>query len=142
MKTQCFALAALLMSSTATFAGVCGPDRDTDIPVMEASKAAFLNADYRKFVELGGDYFPDLDSNFNNYFGQIQVVFPNGFERCETVLQRREAPGFNQDLTFYFPKGSPAPLALLLVSVTVGGEERLIEFTYNTSISEVVDDLN
>ena len=141
MKTLIHALAALLASSSVTFAGVCGPDRDDDILVMEASKAAFLAADYRKFVEIGGNYFPDLESNFNNYFGQIQVVFPNGFDRCVTILQRREAPGFHQDVVFFYPKGFDAPVTLHLVAAQVGEGFRLIEFTYNTNISDVLDGL-
>ena len=142
MKTLTSCACAAILSSSTAYAGVCGPDREADLPLLERAKAAFLASEYREFVGIAGDYFPDLDQNFNNYFGQLQVVFPNGFDRCETVLQRREAPGFNQDLVFFFPNGSPAPIALLLVSVTIEGEERLIEFTYNTSISDVVDDLN
>lgn len=125
----------------AAHAGPCGPQQDEDIVLFEAAKAAFLAADYEKFVELAGDYFPDLESNFDNYFGQIQVVFPNGFDSCATVLQRREEPGFYQDLVFYFPAGSKAPMALLLVAARVDGEIKLVEFNYNTSISDVLSDL-
>lgn len=138
MKT----LTALAMiAANAAHAGPCGPDRSEDIPLLEEAKAAFLVAEFETFVDIAGPYFPDLKDNFNDYFGQIQVVFPNGFDSCHTVLQRREAPGFHQDLIFYFPAGSPAPMALLLIATEVGGETKLVEFTYNTSISAVLDDL-
>lgn len=130
-----------LMSATSVQAGVCGDDQDADLALFEEAKAAFLAADYEAFVDLAGPYFPDLKQNFSDYFGQIQVVFPNAFDRCQTVLQRRESPGFYQDLVFYFPKGSDAPMALLLVAAEVDGVPRLIEFTYNTSLSEVMTDL-
>ena len=32
-------------------------------------------------------------------------------------------------------------MALLLIAADVGGETKLIEFTYNTSISSVLDEL-
>ncbi|NND22436.1 MAG: hypothetical protein HKN18_16215 [Silicimonas sp.] len=140
MRTLIHALVALIIP-TATLAGACGPDQDADIGLIEDAKAAFLDADYRKFVTIAGPYFPDLEQNFDDYFGQIQVVFPNGFDRCATILQRRESPGFHQDLVFYFPAGSPAPMALLLIAAKVDGEMQLVEFTYNTSISDVLDDL-
>lgn len=135
-----FALVLSLLAGPVA-AGPCGPALDHDIVLLEAAKAAFLAADYTKFAEMAGDYFPDLETNFDNYFGQIQVVFPNGYDRCQTVLQRREDPGFYQDLVFYFPKGSDAPMALLLIAAKVGSDIRLIEFTYNTSISAVLDEL-
>lgn len=133
--------AAIAAFSTPANAGPCGADLTGDIPLFEEAKAAFLAADYKSFVDIAGPYFPDLESNFDDYFGQIQVVFPNGFDSCATVLQRREEPGFLQDLVFYFPAGSPAPMALLLIATEVDGQYRLIEFTYNTSISAVLDDL-
>jgi len=132
---------ALLAGTSAATAGPCGPDRDTDIPVFEEAKAAFLATEYETFADIAGAYFPDIKTNFDTYFGQIQVVFPNGYESCQTILQRRESPGFHQELVFYFPRGHDAPMALLLIAADVGGKARLIEFTYNTSISAVLDEL-
>lgn len=136
-------LCALLMTLAAGHAdaAACGPDADADIPELEALKSAFLAADYRQFAELAGPYFPDLVENLNGYFGQMMVVFPNPFPSCETVLQRREDPGFYQDVVFYYPAGAQAPVALLLVAVRAKGEVRLVEFTFNTAISDVLSDI-
>lgn len=133
--------AAAFCATGKSYAAVCGPDTPGDIPYLETLKSAFLDADYRRFAELAGPYFPDLMENLNGYFGQMMVVFPNRFPSCETVLQRREEPGFFQDVVFYYPAGSPAPVALLLVAVKAQGEVRLIEFTFNSSISEVLSDI-
>lgn len=132
---------ALAVTAPAALAGTCGPDGDADVALFEEAKAAILAADYRTFADLAGPYFSDLRDNFDSYFGQIQVAFPHPFERCATVLQRREEPGFLQELIFYFPKGSEAPLALILIAADVGGEVNLIEFNMNTSLSEVLGDL-
>lgn len=136
-----FLSALALVTAQAASAGTCGPDAAEDIPLLEEAKAAFLAAEYQTFSDLAGPYFPDLKDNFDAYFGQIQVVFPNGYDSCHTILQRREKPGLSQDLVFYFPAGSEAPMALLLIAAEVDGETKLVEFTYNTSISEVLDGL-
>ncbi|MCG6884477.1 MAG: hypothetical protein LJE62_12055 [Silicimonas sp.] len=122
-------------------AGVCGPDRDTDIDVFEQAKAAFFDTDYREFSRILGDFFPDLDARYDSLFGGLERAIPEGYDRCETVLQRREAPGFHQEMIFYFPKGSPAPMALLLIAAEVDGKTRMVEFNYNTSLSEVFSEL-
>ncbi len=137
---KCLTLLFSLLASPA-LADICGPNKDTDLAVLEEAKAAFLATEYERFADIAGNYFPDVKTNFDQYFGQIQVVFPNGYDRCETVLQRREAPGFYQDLVFYFPKGSDAPMALLLIAARVDGEIKMIEFSYNTSISAVLEEL-
>ena len=134
-------VALLCSAGGGASAAVCGPDRAQDIPYLEDLKAAFLKADYRGFAELAGPYFPDLVERLNDYFGQVMVVFPNGFTSCETILQRREAPGFHQELVFLYPSGSPAPVALLIVAAEARGEIRLVEFNFNTSISDVLSDL-
>lgn len=135
-----YALAtALIIVASNVQAGACGPDASDDIASFETAKEAFLQADYETFFNGMGPYFPGTD--YAETFGQVRVVFPNPYKRCRTVLQRREKPGFYQDLVLYFPAGSDAPLALLLVGAEVDGQVNLIEFTFNTSISDVLDSL-
>ena len=119
MKTL-LAIAAAVLPGLA-LAGVCGPDREADIEVFEQAKAAFFDTDYRTFADIAGDFFPGIDARYDSLFGQLERAIPDGYDRCETVLQRREAPGFHQELIFYFPKGSPAPMALLLIAAEWAG---------------------
>ena len=133
-------LAAAILQAGAAWA--CAPQSDADIPYLEGLKDAFLEADYVEFAREMGPFFPDMDRQFEGLFGPIQNVFPDGFVRCRTVLQRREAPGFYQDLVLYYPVSSPeTPLALLLVAVDPGDGIKLLEFNYNTSISVVLSEL-
>ena len=135
-----FTLAAILAGSQG-IGGTCGPDNADDIPYLEDLKADFLNADYAEFAKRAGPYFPDLAENARDYFGQVMVVFPSPFPACATILQRREDPGFYQDLVFYFPAGSSAPVALLLIAARAEDKVHLIEFTFDTSISDVLEDI-
>ena len=131
--------AALGMFASQGQADPCAPNTSDDIASFEAAKAAFLRADYEGVFNSMGPYFPGTD--YDQTFGQVRVVFPMPFKHCRTVLQRREKPGFLQELVFYFPAGSEAPLALLLIGAEVDGQVNLIEFSFNTNISDVLDNL-
>lgn len=141
MKQHIAALALSALIATPALAGTCGPDRDEDIALMETAKAALLNADYRSFASIAGAYFSDLEENYDGYFGPLETTFPDGYDRCVTILQRRESPAFAQDLMLFFPKGYDAPMAVLLIVADVEGTTRMIEFSYNTNISGVLDEL-
>ena len=141
MKPLFVTLACASFFAAPAFAGTCGPDQDDDVALLETAKAALLNADYRSFVNVAGPYFSDLEENYDSFFGPLETTFPDGFDRCVTVLQRRENPSFAQDLIFFFPKGYETPMAVLLISADVEGATKMIEFTYNTNISDVLDEL-
>lgn len=132
---------AALLPVTAA-AQSCEPSTDADIPVFEAAKTAFLRTDYRAFANLADDYIPNMSEQFDALFGPLSVFEPQGYDRCRTILQRRESPSFIQELVFYFPRGSDVPLALHLVGAEVDGEVRMLEFTYNSSISAVLNELH
>jgi len=136
-----FIAAAFCFLANSALAGPCGNPTEADIPLFEEAKTAFLASDFKQFAELAGPYFLDLKEDPDSLFGPLMNVLPGGFDRCVTVLQRREAPGFNQDLVLYFPRGLEGPIALLMIAVIVDGEPRLIEFNYNTNVSGVLEEL-
>lgn len=140
MKLALSTLAGLAFS--ASMATACEPTGPDDIPLIETLKDAFFASDYVTFAQRMGPFFPQIDQQFDGLFGPLQDVFPEGFVRCETVLQRREAPGFYQDLVLMYPKSSPeTPLALLLIAVDPGDGIKLLEFNYNTNVSVVLGEL-
>ncbi len=133
---------ALLLVPVSGAAQSCDPSTDVDIPVFEAAKTAFLKTDYRAFAGLVDDYIPNMDAQFEGLFGPLDVFEPRGFDRCRTVLQRREDPSFAQEIVLFFPRGGDTPLALHIAGAQVDGEFRVLEFTYNTSVSAVMDKLH
>ena len=134
------ACAALLPISAS--AQSCAPSTADDIPAFEAAKTAFLKTDYRAFASLVDDYIPNMNQQFDGLFGPLDAFEPQGYDRCRTILQRREAPSFVQEIVFYYPKGRDSPLALHLVGAEVDGAMRILEFTYNASLSAVLDGLH
>ncbi len=139
-KSLSFAAAAFIAGKSA-LAGPCENSTAADILLLENAKMAFLASDYDEFAVIAGPYFPDLQADPDSLFGALKNALPGGFDRCVTVLQRRESPGFHQDLVLYFPRGFEVPIALLLIAVVVDGEPRLIEFNYNTNVSGVLEEL-
>lgn len=135
------AVTILTLLASPAIAGICGDDSDADIALFETAKSALLNADYRSFSRIAGAYFADIEDSYDDYFGPLEQTFPEGFDRCETILQRREKPGFFQDLILYFPAGYETPMAVLLIGAEVEGQTRMIEFNYNTNISRVLEEL-
>ena len=136
------ALACATLLPAAASAQSCTPSTAADIPAFEAAKTAFLKTDYRAFANLVDDYIPNMNAQFDTLFGPLDVFEPQGYDRCRTILQRREDPSFMQEIVFFFPKGSDIPLALHLVGAEVDGAVRVLEFTYNSSISVVLDGLH
>ena len=136
------ALACATLLPAAASAQSCTPSTAADIPAFEAAKTAFLKTDYRAFANLVDDYIPNMNAQFDALFGPLEVFEPQGYDRCRTILQRREDPSFLQEIVFFFPKGSDIPLALHLVGAEVDGAVRVLEFTYNSSISVVLDGLH
>ncbi|MFQ1699289.1 hypothetical protein ACJ5NV_01705 [Loktanella agnita] len=136
------ALTCAALLPIAAAAQSCEPSTDADIATFEAAKTAFLRTDYRAFANLVDDYIPNMDAEYERLFGPLSVFEPRGFDRCRTILQRREEPSFIQEVVFYFPKGSDVPLALHLVGAEVDGQVRMLEFTYNSSISAILNELH
>ena len=136
------AIACATLLPAAALAQSCTPSTAADIPAFEAAKTAFLKTDYRAFANLVDDYIPNMNAQFDTLFGPLDVFEPQGYDRCRTILQRREDPSFMQEIVFFFPKGSDIPLALHLVGAEVDGAVRVLEFTYNSSISVVLDGLH
>ncbi len=132
---------AFLLAPVAAAAQSCDPSTDADIPLFEAAKTAFFKTDYRAFAGLVDDYIPNMDAQFDALFGPLEVFEPRGFDRCRTVLQRREDPSFAQDMVLFFPRGGTTPMALHIVGAEVDGEMRVLEFSYNSAISAVLDGL-
>ena len=134
-------VAGMGFATNAALAAPCDNSTAADIKLFEDAKLAFLASDFGKFADVAQPYFPDLKRDPDSLFGALKNALPGGFDRCVTVLQRREAPRFHQHLVLYFPRGLEVPIALLLIAVVVDGEPRLIEFNYNTNVSGVLEEL-
>ncbi|MEL6573078.1 MAG: hypothetical protein AAFQ64_15545 [Pseudomonadota bacterium] len=134
---------ALVAGPSALHAAACGPDRDADIPIFEDLKSLFIEGDYAGYIDKLGPLYRSSVSDLNQQMVQFGQVFPNGFDVCETVLQRREAPGFSQDIIVFSMKDSPDELvAMHLVGIRVAGKFTVASFNFNTDLGLVFGGLH
>lgn len=119
----------------------CPPEGLPAVPTFETAKAQFLTGDYKAFLDTASAYIPDAASKYDSLFGQLAKALPNGFDHCLTVVQRRDPPGLVQEVVFYYPPGLDAPLSLYLMGAEVDGTVKILEFTYDTTLGNVMDKL-
>lgn len=132
---------AFCLSASVANAQSCTGENLVIIPEMEAAKNAFFAGSYDRFIGLMGPNFPGLSDRSGELFDPLKRIVSGAYEACHTVLQRHEAPGFYQDLTMYYDDEVEGPVTVLLVGADFDGEFRFLEFTYNSSISAVLDSL-
>ena len=94
------------------------------LPVLEAAKAALLKGKYHEFYRLATPYVPDARSQYPALMGRLAELFPNGFPRCSTVLQRRDVGGMVQEITmFAIEPPDTGMISIILTAVPFDDEE-------------------
>lgn len=112
------------------------------VPVLETAKAAFLAGKYHEFYRVATPYVPDARAKYPELMGPLAELFPDGFPRCATVLQRRDAGGMVQEITMF---GMEPPrtgmVSIILTAVPFNDEPEIISFVFNSAIGPVLDEL-
>lgn len=108
---------------------------------MEAAKDAFFERNYEQLAGILGAAFPVPSDQAAALFAPLESVIGGDFSRCQTILQRHEAPGFYQDVVLYYSEKLGAPIALLLTAADFDGELYFLRVTTNTSIGKVLEKL-
>jgi hypothetical protein len=136
---------ALLLSCMASqgctqTAPACAFTGPTVFPELETAKAAFLAGDYAGFVALAGVMMPNVDGGA--LMAGITEAVPDGFATCTTVIQREDVGGFVQEVSLYqLPEGQ-GPISLYLQSALVDGKRVILQFTFDSALSAVLEKLH
>ena len=69
--------------------------------------------------------------------GAMERTFPQGLPSCASVVLRREAPGYAQEVALFDTGG--VPLALYLEAALLNGEMTIMSFQYALSPSDMLD---
>ena len=136
------ALAAFCLSAPAMAQEpVCAMADAVPVPELEPAKQAFLTGEFDDFLTLATPLMKSSRESLEEPIARMKEHFPDGFESCQTILQRRDAGGFVQEIsTFDFP-GSDFPMSLILQAAPVRGELGIVSFTFNTKIGGVLGEL-
>lgn len=112
------------------------------VPVLETAKAAFLAGKYQEFYRVATPYVPEARAKYPELMGPLIALFPDGFPRCATVLQRRDAGGMVQEVTmFEVTPPQTGMVSMILTAVPFNDEAEIISFVFNSAIGPVLDEL-
>ena len=133
----CLALPTALHAQTLCEMGGAEPE-----PTFEPAKAAFLAGDFDAFAELTTSMMPAGPAVFGDAIGQLKGLFPNGFESCQTIVQRRDVGGLVQEVTTFNIAGSNSgPMSIYLLAAPVRGDMQISSINFTTTMNDVLDSL-
>lgn len=110
-------------------------------PEVEAAKTQFLKSDHEAFIDTLRVSMGDNADALVRPMEQLSIVFPNGFDRCQTIVQRVDRGGMVQDVTVFEDDNSPFPIALYLLAFPAGDRMVIGFMNFNTEMGEVLDEL-
>ncbi|AGT09638.1 hypothetical protein [Paracoccus aminophilus] len=115
------------------------------LPVLEKAKAAILAGDYSGFYRETENVFPQGEAPEKAAIGPLQTGSPKGFDSCSTILRRTDPGGMVQEITLYTGLNksgrSDEVAAFYLVTAPLNGETKIIVFSYNGQIAELLGEL-
>jgi hypothetical protein len=117
----------------------CAFTGPTIFPELEAVEAAFLTGDYAGFAALIRASIPSLDEAAITS-GVAQAV-PGGFESCTTVIQREDVGGLVQEVTLFELPDGKGTISLYLQSALVKGERKITQFSFDGTLTAVLEKL-
>lgn len=141
IKTVLTAAAFATLACTAQAQSVCQMDGAVPVPLFERAKAAFLREDYDLFADITTEMMGPNGAALDAPLKQLVDFAPNGYDTCQTIVQRRDAGGMIQEVTTYTLKGQDFPLAIYLLAIPIRGELKVGYVGFNSSLVEVLKNL-
>lgn len=132
-------LSCLATQACAQTAPACDFTGPTVFPEMEATKAAFLAGDFDKFLALSTADMPNAPDA--SVMKSLVDLVPDGFASCTTIVQREDVGGFVQEVSLFELPDGQGPISLYIRSALVDGQRRILQFTFNSTMSTVLDEL-
>ncbi|MEO0389442.1 MAG: hypothetical protein AAF218_00735 [Pseudomonadota bacterium] len=135
-------LAAALSLPAPLFAqSVCAMGGAPVEPAFETAKSAFLSGNFDAFARATTVLMPKGPAAFGDSMQRLKELFPEGFEGCQTVAQRRDAGGMVQEVTTFNIAGALGPMSLYLLAAPLRGEMKISYVYFNTTMNDVFDRL-
>ena len=132
---------AFVLPGTAMAQTVCDMGGAAPVPVLETAKASFLSGDFETFARTTTKLMPQGPAAFGEGTSQLMGLFPDGFESCQTVAQRRDVGGMVQEVSTFNIAGQSSPMSLNLLAMPIRGEMQISLITFNTRMGAVLEEL-
>jgi hypothetical protein len=136
------ALLAAMIASPAIAAPVCEMRDAEPLPLFEAAKAAFLKEDFKAFLDVSTKMMPEKREQLEAPLAKLKQLVPSGFDRCATILQRRDKGGLVQEISTFEMSGKPFPISLYLQAAPVRGTLQITSLSYNSVLDDVLANLH
>jgi hypothetical protein len=139
MKRISPALAILtaITPGPAAWAQGCPPADGKTIALVEELNQRLLDEDFLGFAQ---QIEAAMGMNIRGGIESISKTYTGGFDACTTVLQRSDTGGMVQAVVMY--RGAVGPLFGFFRTVEAEGATRLVSFSLNGSIDEVMAKLH
>ncbi|MBU2983539.1 hypothetical protein KO498_17160 [Lentibacter algarum] len=134
-----FALA--VFCSPAFAAPVCEMGGAEPVELLETAKAEFLRGDFQAFKDITTEIMGTASEKLEKPIAQLEGLFPDGFESCQTIVQRRDSGGMVQEVTTFNIKGQDFPMSVYLLAAPIRGELKVGYLNFNTTMTEVLKSL-
>jgi hypothetical protein len=132
-------LCCLASPGAAQITPACAFTGPTVFPEMEAAKAAFLAGDYPGFFTLVGELMPNTDGTA--LMAELAASVPDGFASCTTIAQREDVGGLVQEVTLFSLSDGQGYIGLYMQSALADGRRLVLQFSFNSTLTAVLDDL-
>ncbi len=137
------AIALALVAGPAFAEPLCEMGGAEPVETLEVAKKKFLDGDFKGFSDYATASMGQAASRaLEKPVTQLEGLFPNGFESCQTIVQRSENGGMVQELTTFNVKGLDFPMSLYLLAAPTRGEMKISFLNFNTTLTEVLKSLH
>lgn len=135
------ALFSAVLAGAAMAEPICEMRGAEEVPALEAAKAEFLKGDFSEFSNVATEIMGNARNQLKEPLERMGVLFPDGFESCAVVLQRRETGGMIQEVSTFVIKDQEFPMSLYLLAIPIRGEWKIAYLNFNSTLSDVLSSL-
>lgn len=124
-----------LLAGQAHAAG-CAPEGGIEIAKIEAMNQMVLDMDFDGFARAIKD---EVGIDIADGVKSVADIFTEGFVSCATIAQRKDLGGMVQNVVMFEAK--VGPLFGYWLATPSGGDYKVVSFSLNTDLDEVMANL-
>ncbi len=136
------ALILSMAAAPAWAAPVCEMGGAEPVGIFEQAKQSFLHREFDDFVEVAAAIMPKKAADaVTQELQKLDGMLPEGFDSCQTIVQRRDAGGMVQEVITFNVRGKDFPISLYLQGTPVRGKMIVSYLSFHTTMSNVLEQL-
>jgi hypothetical protein len=140
MKSPILA-AAFALCAAPLAAQTCDPSPAEPVPAFETLKTILIDGATREAMEplLGRIQLPD--EMWDQLLVRVPEAFPQGFDGCNSIVLRRDDPGFVQEIFALDSAGDGPSLYFYVNGMQVDGAVEILGLGFQSSPGRILEEL-